>query len=113
MHGRQHNEEEYGQELTQGNNHELKYDPKKLTYKQFKDFMINFGILTDIQSQSNCIENSLIFDMWEIIAPIVERDLTHLDKEPEDKEEKDCDISQIEDLGIDIKERSYRKEVRA
>lgn len=31
--------------------------------------MINFGLLLPEQAMSNCVENSLMFDMWEIIAP--------------------------------------------
>ena len=75
--------------------------------------MMYFGFLTDTQAQSGCVENLLIFDMWEIIAPKVERDLAHLDKEPELNETEDLDVSYTEDTGVDSKERSYRKEVRA
>ena len=50
-----------------------------------------------------------MFDVWEIIAPTVERDLSNIDKEKLDPQ---LDVSQMEDLGVDGEERSYRKEVR-
>ena len=43
--------------------------------------MINFGLLTSDQARTNCIENQLMFDVWEIIAPTVERDFLAVDKE--------------------------------
>ena len=53
-----------------------------------------------------------MFDVWEIIAPRVERDLDQsIDKNIEDSDSLDESIN--EDIGIDSKERSYRKEVRA
>jgi hypothetical protein len=53
-----------------------------------------------------------MFDVWEIIAPRVERELEFLDKTALDGV-PDLDVSQNEDLGIDSNERSYRKEVRS
>lgn len=110
MNGRPANEEEYGQGMTQGANRDSKTE--KLNYLQFKDFMINFGLLTREQAQTNCVENLLIFDIWEIIAPKVERDLTGIDKEDESLAD-DHDLTQTEDVGIDSRERNYRKELRS
>ena len=53
-----------------------------------------------------------MFDVWEIIAPRVERELEFSDKTALDGV-PDLDVSQNEDLGIDSSERSYRKEVRS
>lgn len=59
----------------------------------------------------NCAENILMFDIWESIAPKVERDLTYIDDEVVELNEND--VTLIEDLGIDSKERNYRKELRS
>lgn len=85
MNGHSVNEEENGQGMAT-------IRDTKLNYLQFKDFMINFGLLTREQAHVNCIENLLIFDMWEIIAPKVERDLTGIDKE-DDNVVDDCDVT--------------------
>ena len=53
-----------------------------------------------------------MFDVWEIIAPKVERELEFLDKTALDGV-PELDVSQNEDLGIDSNERNYRKEVRS
>lgn len=43
--------------------------------------MTKFGLLTEEQAAFNCVENMLVFDVWEIIAPRLERDLTGVDSE--------------------------------
>ena len=61
----------------QGSKHGHNSD--KLSYIQFKDFMTKFGLLTAEQAAFNCLENMLVFDIWELIAPRLERDLTNID----------------------------------
>jgi len=51
--------------------------------------MINFGLLTPEQAMTSCAENVLMFDLWEIIAPRVERDLAHIDEEFDEANEND------------------------
>lgn len=72
--------------------------------------MISFGLLTAEQASTNCVETNLIFDVWEIIAPKVERDLASIDVD--ESVLNDADVTLIEDHGISKSERNYRKELR-
>lgn len=72
--------------------------------------MINFGLLSFDQANTHCIENALMFDVWEIMAPKVERDLTNIDND--ESMVNEADVTLIEDYGISKTERNYRKELR-
>jgi len=52
-----------------------------------------------------------VFDVWEIIAPKVERDLTNIDSDESPLNE--ADVTMSEDIGFGARERNYRKELRS
>ena len=47
----------------------------KLNYERFINLLIEMCALTDVQAQQDCPENQLAFDLWEIIAPKVDKEL--------------------------------------
>jgi len=41
-----------------------------LNYLKFKNFMINYGFLSEQQALTNSLESQLITEVWNIIAPV-------------------------------------------
>ena len=81
--------------------------------------MVNFGLITQQQALSDSVENRLLFDMFEIIAPPVERELDLSDEEPMPKShDQQSDSNEEgendpEDMSFNERERSYRRQVKA
>lgn len=47
---------------------------KQLNYLRYKEFMIEMCFMTEQQASSDTLENTLAFELWELIAPRLERD---------------------------------------
>lgn len=49
-----------------------------LNYLRFKEFLIEMCFLTEAQATADTAENTLAFELWEIIAPKVDKPLDAL-----------------------------------
>lgn len=47
----------------------------QLNYLRFKEFLVEMCLMTEQQASQDCHENQLAFDLWEIIAPKVDREV--------------------------------------
>ena len=54
-----------------------------MNYLRFKEFLIEMCFMTEQQATSDSNENSLAFELWELIAPKINRDL------PDEVEDED------------------------
>ena len=52
-----------------------------LNYLRFKEFLVEMCLLTSQQANSDCQQSQLAFDLWEIIAPSVDKDLNESEDE--------------------------------
>jgi hypothetical protein len=57
----------------------------KLNYLRFKEFLIEMCFMTELQATSDSSENTLAFELWELIAPKIARELP--DEVDEDNDE--------------------------
>ena len=60
-----------------------------MNYLRFKEFLIEMCFMTEAQATSDSSENTLAFELWELIAPRVNRELPpEVDDEDESAMEK-------------------------
>jgi hypothetical protein len=60
-----------------------------LNYLRFKEFLIEMCFMTEQQATSDTVENSLAFELWELIAPKVNREFPDMSLEDEALEKLD------------------------
>ena len=60
-----------------------------INYLRFKELLIEMCFMTEQQATSDTAENSLSFEMWELIAPRVQRELPDLSVMGEDENSMD------------------------
>ena len=60
-----------------------------LNYLRFKEFLIEMCFMTEQQATSDTVENSLAFELWELIAPKVNREFPDMSLEDEALEKID------------------------
>lgn len=73
-----------------------KQDRSRINYLRFKEFLVEMCLLTEQQASIDCHESQLAFDLWEVIAPKVEREMNE----------------SVDDGGAQM-EQEYREEVKA
>ena len=50
-------------------------DRSRINYLRFREFLVEMCLLTEQQASTDCHESQLAFDLWEVIAPKVEREM--------------------------------------
>ena len=79
-------------QLIDGETSELSHTQEALTaplnYLRFKEFLIEMCFMTEQQATSDSHENTLSFELWELIAPKVSREFGDMSGEEEEALDK-------------------------
>lgn len=59
-----------------------------LNYLRFKEFLIEMCFMTEQQATSDTAENSLAFELWELIAPKINRELPDMSPSNDDEDDE-------------------------
>ena len=68
-----------------------------LNYLRFKEFLIEMCFMTEQQAVSDSGENTLAFELWELIAPRIEREMPD-EAEDEDEAMERLDAAYITEM---------------